>query len=47
MLVVVVMGGAGGDAVLGKELFQVHVLELEGVSIVGQGLVPECGTEEG
>lgn len=26
VLVVVVMGGAGGDAVLGEELFQVHVL---------------------
>lgn len=47
MLVVVVLGGAGGNAVLRQELFQVHVLQLEGVSIVGQGLVPQRGAEEG
>lgn len=47
VLVVVVLGGVGGDAVLGQELFQVHVLELEGVSVIGQGLVPQRGAQEG
>lgn len=47
MLAVVVLGGARRDAVLGQELFQVHVLELEGVSIVGQCLVPQRGAQEG
>lgn len=47
VLAVVVLGGARGDAVLGQELFQVHVLELEGVSIVGQRLVPQRGAQEG
>lgn len=47
MLAVVVLGGARRDAVLGQELFQVHVLKLESVSIVGQRLVPQCGTQEG
>lgn len=47
VLVVMVLGGAGGDAVLGQELFQVHVLELEVVSVIGQGLVPQRGAQEG
>lgn len=47
MLAVVVLGGARGDAVLRQELFQVHVLELEGVSIVGQRFVPQRGAQEG
>lgn len=44
---VLVVVGVGGDAVLGQELFQVHVLELEGVSVIGQGLVPQRGAQEG
>ena len=47
VLVMVVLRGAGRDTVLGQELFQVHVLELEGVSIVGQGFVPQRGAQEG
>ncbi len=47
VLVVVVLGGARGDAVFGQELFQVHVLQLEGVPVVGQGLVPQRGAQEG
>lgn len=47
VVVVVVLGGAGGDAVLGQELFQVHVLELEVVPVVRQGLVPQRGAQEG
>lgn len=47
LVLVMVLGGAGGDAVLGQELFQVHVLELEVVSVVGQGLVPQRGAQEG
>ena len=46
-VVVVVVGGAGGDTVLRQELFQVHVLQLEGVSVVGQRLVPQRGAQEG
>lgn len=47
VVVVVVVGGAGGDTVLRQELFQVHVLQLEGVSVVGQRLVPQRGAQEG
>lgn len=31
---------AGGDAVFGQELLQVHVLQLESVSVIGKGFVP-------
>lgn len=37
----------GRDAVLLQELLQVHVFQLEVVSIVGEGLVPQSGAEEG
>lgn len=47
VLIVVVLGGAGGNAVLRQELLQVHVLQLEGVPVVGQGLVPQRGAQEG
>lgn len=46
MVVVVVMGGAGGDPVLRQKLLQVHVLQLKVVPIVGQGLVPEGRAKE-
>lgn len=46
-LVVAVMGRAGRDAVLRQELLQVHVLQLEVVSVVGEGLVPQGGAQEG
>lgn len=43
----VALGRVGGDAVLGQELLQVHVLQLKVVPVVGQGLVPQGGPEEG
>lgn len=44
--VLVTLGCVGGDAVLRQELLQVHVLQLEVVAIVGQGLVPESRAQE-
>lgn len=37
----------GRDAVLQQELVQVHVLQLEAVPVVRQGLVPQRRTQEG
>lgn len=41
LALVVLCGVGGGDAVLRQKLLQVHVFQLKGVSIVGQGLVPQ------
>lgn len=43
----VALGRVGGDAVFRQELLQVHVLQLKGVSIVGEGFVPQRGAQEG
>lgn len=40
------LGRVRRDAVFLQELLQVHVLQLEVVSIVGEGLVPQSRTEE-
>lgn len=47
VLVVVMVGGARGNAILRQEFLQVHVLQLETIPIVGQGLVPQRGAQEG
>lgn len=45
--VLVALGRVGGDSVLGQELLQVHVLQLEVVGVVRQSLVPEGRAQEG
>ena len=45
-LLLLLQHGLDGKVVLGEELVQVHVLELE-VIVEGDRLVPDFGTEEG
>lgn len=46
VLVPLMMRGTGRDTVFRQELFQIHVLQLESVSIIGEGFVPQSWSKE-